>query len=134
MTVILATDIESILASIKKMLGIDNTYTAFDIDIIIFINSALMALQQIGVGPEDGLVITDRSTAWTALLTNDKNTESAKTYIYLKVKLVFDPPTSGFVVEAINKQLDELAWRLAVQTDIPIVDPVVEEEVVLGEF
>lgn len=119
---------ESILASIKKMLGIDDTYDAFDIDVIVGINTALMSLQQIGVGPEDGLSISDRSAVWSSLHTNEKKTEAAKMYIYLKVKLSFDPPTSGFVVDAINKQLDELAWRLQVQTDIPIEDSVVEEE------
>lgn len=134
MSIIPPNPMNSILISIKKMLGIDETYLAFDTDIIININTALMALQQIGVGPDDGLMILGTDEEWGDLLTNDKKVEAAKTYIYLKVKLVFDPPTSSFVVESINKQLDELAWRLMIQTDIPIEDPVVEEEVVLGEF
>ena len=125
---------ESILASIKKLLGIEDSYQAFDTDVIFGINSALMALHQIGVGPEDGLSITDRETAWSALLTNTKKIESAKSYIHLKVKLLFDPPTSSAVIEAMKEEIKESAWRLMVQTEIPIVDPVVEEEVVLGDF
>ena len=128
----------SILTNIKKMLGVDADYKVFDTDIIIGINSALMALQQIGVGPTDGILIADSTNEWSELLTNTKKVEAAKSYIYLKVKLLFDPPTSGFVVDCINKQLEELAWRLMMQTDIAIEDVVdedeEEEEVVLGDF
>lgn len=114
----------SILTSIKKMLGIEETYTHFDVDITIYINSALMVLNQIGVGPDEPFLITSKTETWAGLL-GQANVEAVKTYIYLKVRLVFDPPTSSFVLESINKMITELEWRLNVQVEIPIVEAVI---------
>ena len=103
----------SILTSIKKQLGIAEDYTHFDMDIIIHINSVLMVLNQMGVGPENAFTISDSSTLWTDFIPADnKNFEAVKTYIFLKVKLVFDPPLSSSVLEAMKQMVSELEWRL----------------------
>jgi len=109
---------ESILQSIKKLIGITEDYTAFDLDIIIHINSVFMILNQIGVGPVEGFSISDDSAVWSDYLPEDsKNLEAVKTYIYLKVKMVFDPPLSSAVMEATKQMISELEWRLNVETE-----------------
>lgn len=108
---------ESILTSIKKMLGITEEYTYFDQDIIIHINTVLMILHQLGVGPEKGFSITDSYETWSDFLVDNKNIEAVKTYVYLKVRLLFDPPLSSAVTESINKSINELEWRLNVAVD-----------------
>ena len=108
---------DSILATIKKMLGIDDDYSVFDMDLIVLINSALMNLQQLDVGPKDGFVVKDYTQTWHEFLTNEVKLEAAKTYVYLKVKTVFDPPSSSFVLEAYNKQIQELECRLIMQAE-----------------
>ena len=117
---------DSILSSIKKLLGIDESYEHFDGDIIFHINSALMALTQIGVGPEEGFSISDKTATWNNFIGTDK-LESAKLYIFCKVRLGFDPPSSSFVLEAIERQAKELEWRLNVQVDKPVPEVIVEE-------
>lgn len=104
---------ESILVSIKKLLGITEDYTHFDQDIILQINSAFSALNQLGVGPKDGFSIEDSSAVWTDFI-NDPRLNFAKTYVQIKVKLAFDPPTSGTLTDSYNRQLDEITWRLTV--------------------
>ena len=108
---------ESILNTIKKLLGLDVAYTPFDPDILVLINSALMSLHQLGVGPKDGFVVKDYTARWSDLLINDVKLEAAKNYIYLKVRVTFDPPTSGSVLEAYKQQINELEWRLNVQAE-----------------
>ena len=108
---------DSVLTTIKKLLGIEKDYTHFDNDIIMHINSALMTLNQLGVGPESPASITSEMDTWENTLGNLKNMEAVKTYIYLKVRMVFDPPTSSFVLDAMNKQANELEWRLNVQSE-----------------
>lgn len=108
---------DSILATVKKMLGIDDSYSVFDMDVIVLINSALMSLHQLGVGPKDGFLITDYTQTWKQLLVNDVKLEAAKMYVYLKVKTTFDPPSSSFVQSAYEKQIQELEWRLNVQAE-----------------
>ena len=104
---------ESILTSIKKLLGPGESYDHFDTDIIIHINSAFMVLTQLGVGPEDGFTIKDSSDKWSDFMPADnKHFEAVKTYVYLKTKLVFDPPLNSAILESINKQIAELEWRL----------------------
>lgn len=111
---------ESILTSIKKLLGPDETYTHFDPDIIIHINSALSILTQLGVGPSSGFSITDSSETWSDFLGDDsKKISSVKSYVYLKVRLLFDPPTSSAVIESMNRMISELEWRLQVASDSP---------------
>ena len=110
---------ESILTSIKKMLGIDEAYTHFDADIIMHINSVLMILTQLGVGPEEGFVIEDDTSTWINFIpeANAAQLHAVKTYIYLKVKLMFDPPLSSAVIESMNRQIAEFEWRLNVAVD-----------------
>ena len=96
---------DSILTSIKKLLGIAEEYEHFDPDIVMYINSAFSVLTQLGVGPEEGFRIEDASL------------EFVKTFIYLKVRLAFDPPLSSAVMEAINRQISELEWRINVTVD-----------------
>lgn len=109
---------DSILTTIKKLLGIEADYTQFDGDIIVHINTALMTLYQLGVGPTSPASITSEMETWEKIFGEEKNLEAIKTYIYLKVKMIFDPPTSSFVLDAMNKQANELEWRLNVQTEI----------------
>ena len=104
---------ESILTSIKKLLGIAEEYTQFDTDIIFHINTVFMALQQMGIGPTNGFYISDNSAVWTDFISEDTTLlNSVKTYIYLKVKLAFDPPVSSSVIECFNKLISEIEWRI----------------------
>lgn len=108
----------SILITIKKMLGIDSADTAFDTDVIVGINSALMILSQLGVGPSTGFRITGSAELWTDFLGQNVDLEAVKTYVYMKVKLVFDPPSSSAVIEALNRAIIELEWRLSSQVEL----------------
>lgn len=108
---------ESILTSIKKLLGISEEYTHFDADLVLHINSAFTVLTQLGVGPDAGFSITDDSDVWGDFLTTTQQLELAKSYLYLKVKLLFDPPLSSSVMEAIKEQIREFEWRLTVAVD-----------------
>ena len=110
---------ESILTSIKKLLGIDELYTHFDADLVMHINSVLMILTQMGVGPSEGYTIEDDSTTWNEFIPDLKNFEAVKTYIHLKVKLIFDPPTSSAVIESMNRMISELEWRLYAAASTP---------------
>lgn len=111
---------DSILTSIKKLLGITEEYENFDQDIIMHINSAFMILNQLGVGPKSGFSINDKSSTWHEFIPEGSNLEAVKTYVHLKVKLMFDPPLSSTVIEAIKSQINELEWRLNVSVDPPI--------------
>ena len=114
---------DSILTSIKKLLGIAEEYTNFDADIIMNINSVFMTLQQLGVGPSEGFMIEDDSAEWLDYIDTDGYPEqlnllsAVKTYIYLKVKLVFDPPLSASVKEIINQSIAELEWRINIEIE-----------------
>lgn len=113
---------ESILTSIKKLLGIPEEYTAFDQDVIIHINSVFMILTQLGVGPSTGFSITDEDDTWDDYASDQTKIELVKSYIYLKVKLIFDPPTSSAAIDSINRQISEFEWRLNVvsETDMTL--------------
>jgi hypothetical protein len=108
---------ESIFNTIKKMLGLEDDYTPFDADVLVLINSAIMSLMQLGVGPKKGFVVRDYNDTWSDFLTNDVNLEATKNYIYLKVRITFDPPTSSAVLESYKQQIQELEWRLNVQAE-----------------
>lgn len=108
---------ESILTSIKKLLGITEEYTQFDDDIIMHINSVFLNLSQLGVGPEEGFTIEDDYATWEDYIGDDMNLQAVKSYIYLKVKLLFDPPLSSAVIESTNRMIAELEWRLNVAVD-----------------
>lgn len=107
-----------ILTSVKKLLGIAEEYKHFDEDIIVHINSVFMILTQLGVGTSMGFSIHDESAVWTDFIgEDDKNFQSVKTYVYMKVKLIFDPPLSSAVLESMNRTISELEWRLNVAAD-----------------
>ena len=103
---------ESILTSIKKLLGITEECTDFDNDLIIHINSVLMILTQLGVGPPEGFVIADKSAVWKEFMSNINQMSLVKTFIHLKVRLIFDPPMSTAVLESIKELIRETEWRL----------------------
>lgn len=107
---------ESILTSIKKLLGITEEYKHFDQDIIMHINSVFFTLNQLGVGPETPFVIEDDSATWDDFISN-QDTEAVKSYIGLKVRLLFDPPTSSAHLSAVQEACKEYEWRLNVQVD-----------------
>lgn len=108
---------ESILTSIKKLLGITEDYKHFDADIILHINSVFMTLTQIGVGPSEGFIIEDASTYWTDFIEDTMKLQAVKTYVYLKVKLLFDPPLSSSVAESMNRMISEYEWRLNIEAE-----------------
>ena len=110
---------ESILTSIKKLLGIAEEYEQFDTDIVLDINTALSVLCQLGAGPKEGFSITDKSTAWSDFMGNDPRLNLVKSYVHMKVRLMFDPPTSSAVTDAINKTISELEWRIQAVADFP---------------
>ena len=123
---------DSILDSIKHVLGIAEDYTAFDLDVVIFTNSALGSLQQIGVGGDSGFIITDNTTLWSQYCTSLSYLNMVKTYIYMSVRLAFDPPANSFGLGAIEHQLEQLAWRInaAVEAETPPSDPFAVEEII----
>lgn len=102
---------EQILTSIKKLLGIYKENTDFDTDILIHINSVITILNQLGIGPDEGFTV-DEDTTWNDYLDDNTKINSVKSYIYLKVKLIFDPPMSSAIKEANKQMIDELEWRL----------------------
>lgn len=123
---------DSILDTIKKMLGIDPTVTAFDTDIIVLINSAFLPLNQIGIGPVEGYSISGSSGKWSEYTTDIDNLESVKSYIYLKVKTIFDPPSSSYVLQQYTQTIKELEWRLCLEGEaIPHPD---NEQYYDGEY
>lgn len=107
----------SILLSTKKLLGIEPEHKQFDIELTLNINSVFMILNQLGVGPVEGFRIEGEEDVWTSFLESRTDLESVKTYIYLKVRLMFDPPQMGYLVDSIQKQCQELEWRLNVQAE-----------------
>lgn len=108
---------ESILTSIKKMLGITEEYTHFDADLIMHINSVFMILTQLGVGPSEGFSIKGTEETWDQFLPEGQQLELVKTYMHMKVKLIFDPPLGSAVIEVMNRQISEFEWRLNVAVD-----------------
>jgi hypothetical protein len=108
---------DSILTSIKKMLGITEEYTTFDVDLTMHINSVLFILTQLGIGPSEGFSIIDKSATWEGFLSGCTKVEAVRSYVYMKVKLLFDPPLSSAVIESMNKLISELEWRLQVSAE-----------------
>lgn len=111
---------DSILTTIKKLLGIDETDVSFDTDIIVSINTAIPFLSQMGIGPPNGFIVTSNDQKWTDYISDATiNLEGVKSYLYLKTKLIFDPPTNSTVIQSIDNSLRELEWRmmLAVETN-----------------
>src|SRR4051794_31087184 len=107
----------SILNSTKKILGIANDYTAFDLDIITHINTAFSTLTQLGVGPATGFMIEDDTAVWDDFISDDFQYNSVKSYVFLRVRHLFDPPTTSYLITASEKQISELEWRLNVHRE-----------------
>ena len=108
---------DSILTSIKKILGIPEEHIHFDFDIIIHINTVFMILNQLGIGPVEGFRIDDKSTKWRDYIQEGMNLEAVKSYIGYKVRLLFDPPSNSSITESINRVISELEWRLNVEAE-----------------
>jgi hypothetical protein len=103
----------SILSSVKKILGLAESYEAFDLDIIIHINTVFGTLNQLGIGPDDGFEIEDATPTWDAFTGGDPRLNGVKTYTYLRVRFLFDPPTTSYLIDAVNNQIKEFEWRLS---------------------
>lgn len=108
---------DSILTSIKKLLGIAEENTDFDLDIVTHINTVFMVLKQLGVGPEEGFIIEDKKTRWDDYIEDELVFNTIKSYVYYKVKLLFDPPTNSTVMESTNRVVNELEWRLNLDSE-----------------
>ncbi|QFG08680.1 hypothetical protein PBI_INGRID_5 [Arthrobacter phage Ingrid] len=122
---------DSILDTTKKLLGFESDYTAFDLDIITHINAVFSTLRSIGVGPANGFMINDKEAKW-ADFTGLEMMNDVKSYMFMKVRMMFDPPTTSFHLDSLKKMAEEIEWRLHVQTDPPVVVvPVEEEEVII---
>lgn len=120
----------SILISTKKILGIADDYKIFDLDIITHINATFSILNQLGVGPIEGFFIEDESSVWDDFVVPENQRHLVKTYIYLKVRILFDPPATSYLIEAANRQISEYEWRLNVfrEEDLYPLEPIDEAE------
>ena len=109
---------DSILTTIKKLLGLSEDYDVFDTDVMIHINSAFLTLNDLAVGPAEPFVLTDKSQVWSDFFSDGRqDLEAVKSYVYLKVKLQFDPPGTSFAIAAMEKMVEEYAWRLNVRAE-----------------
>lgn len=108
---------QSILNSTKKILGLEPDYDVFDLDVITHINSVFSTLNQLGLGPAEGFAIEDDTADWNTFLGSDPRLNAVKTYVWLRVRVLFDPPASGYALEAMKEQIKELEWRLNVERE-----------------
>lgn len=120
---------ESILISTKKILGLEADYTPFDLDVMTHINSAFSLLNQLGVGPTEGFFIEDDSALWSDFIVPENQLHLVKTYVFLKVRILFDPPGTSFLIDAMNNQIKEFEWRLNVFREVELPPFVPPEEV-----
>ena len=109
-------DMSSILISIKKLLGIEPSYTQFDPDIVLYINTVLSTIYQLGLGTQ-GYSITDDTDLWSDFLGDFTDLEMVKSYVLIKVRLLFDPPTNSTLLQAFERMANELEWRLTLQVE-----------------
>lgn len=107
---------ESILTSVKKLLGLTEDYTAFDQQLIMHINTVMLTLKQLGVC-DKVYIVKDKSDTWSEFLSSDKDFEAVKTYVYMKVRTLFDPPTTSVVADSMNRTIAELEWRLNAEAE-----------------
>lgn len=110
-------DADGILDTVKKMLGVDLVDDSFDMELIIFINDVFSKLNQLGVGPTTTYVIDDRLDKWTDFLLDRADLNMVRTYMYLQVRITFDPPTNPSLLENMMKRIQEYEWRLNVQAE-----------------
>lgn len=113
---------DSILNSVKKLIGPDYDYGPFDRDLIMHINSAFMILNQLGLGPNKPYRISGSNEVWTDFMSDIENFQSVIDYVYLRCRLIFDPPSSSFVLSSLKEQQQELEWRLNVMAETPMWD------------
>jgi len=118
--------IESILDSVKKSLGLSADYDAFDHDIVMHVNSAFSTLHQLGVGPAEGFEITGADEEWASFLGSDPVLNSVKTFVYLDVRMLFDPPSTSYMISAMEKRIDEAKWRINVYRESKTYAPLKE--------
>lgn len=105
---------DSILTSVKKIVNVAEDVDNFDTALITYINTSLATLNQLGVGPEQGFMIQDATPTWEDFLGDDPNLNLIQSYVCLVVRTIFDPPTTSFAIEAMNKQIDRFEWRISV--------------------
>ena len=117
---------ESILNSTKKVLGLDASYTPFDLDVITHINASFSLLAQLGVGPTGGFSIVDATTEWSDYIVPADQLHLIKTYIFLKVRILFDPPATSFALNSAQEQIREYEWRLNVFREDALPPPPTE--------
>lgn len=122
---------ESVLDSIKQVLGLEASYTPFDVDVIMHINAAFSILNQLGVGQEDTFSIADSDALWSQFLVPTDQLNLVKSYISLKVKFLFDPPTTSYLITAMKEQIEQFEWRLNMMREVlqpPVDYEALEEE------
>lgn len=120
---------QSILKSTKKTLGLDPTYTPFDLDVITYINGAFSTLNQIGIGPDGGFSIEDDEVEWDDYDCLPLQLHMVKIYIYLRVKILFDPPSTSYLIDASQAQLKEYEWRLNSSHEQEVLDELAALEI-----
>lgn len=108
---------DSVLTTVKKLLGIPEKFTQYDPDVIVSINSAFSTLRQLGVGPEEGFRIEDDDAVWEDFIEDDAVLEMVELYVYQKTRLGFDPPSTSFAIDAIKESIKELEWRMCSEMD-----------------
>lgn len=113
----MSAEILSILNSTKKALGLDAEYDVFDSELIMFINGVLSILTQLGVGPAQGFMIASDAEGWSSFLGDDPRRNAVKNFVFIKVRLLFDPPPTSYAITAFEKQAEELGWRINVQRE-----------------
>lgn len=123
----------SILNTTKKNLGIAEDYTAFDVDVMTHINGVFLILNQLGIGPAEGFTVTDATTTWEDFIGTNKKFQAIQPYMYLKVRLAFDPPQTSFAIDAMKELAEEYEWRLSVERErtewvspFPLKEPLLE--------
>lgn len=104
---------DSILKTIKKICGVQDDIEVFDLEIATHINSALSTLTQLGIGPTEGFFVEDNAATWTQFYGTDKRFNSIRSFVCLQVKSIFDPPESSYAVAAMERQIEEIKWRLS---------------------
>lgn len=117
---------DSILLSVKEQLGLGADYSPFDAEIKTYINTVLSTLTQLGIGPVDGFYISAGTETWSDFMGSDKKLNQVQTYVYLRVKILFDPPATSFAITAIEKQIEEFGWRINVVREValgPVIPP-----------
>jgi hypothetical protein len=119
-----STNPNSILDSVKKALGFESEYTAFDVDVIMYINATFGPLQQLGVGPDSGFTIADNTTLWIDYISRKDILGMVQVFMYMRVRMMFDPPATSYAINAIESQISQLEWRITVMAE---TDPVINE-------